>query len=161
VHELRWPVVVITNQAGIGRGLFDEAAFQHLMQWMCARFAREQAPIAKVYHCPYHPVHGVGDYKIDHAWRKPKPGMLLEAAADLHLDLARSALIGDRAGDLEAAAQAGVPLRILVGAPQPLAPPHIAVPTVIDALSVLRRELAASSRANGRPDRLANEPAKG
>ncbi len=57
---LGWPVVVVTNQAGIGRGYFDEAAFQDLTRWMCERFAAERAPIAGVYHCPYHPEFGLG-----------------------------------------------------------------------------------------------------
>ena len=89
------PVVVVTNQAGIGRGLFDEAAFQDITRWMCERFAAERAPIAKVYHCPYHPEFGLGAYRLDHPWRKPRPGMLLQAAADLGLDLPASAIVGD------------------------------------------------------------------
>jgi D-glycero-D-manno-heptose 1,7-bisphosphate phosphatase len=49
---------------------------------MCERFAAEQAPIARVYHCPYHPRFGIDAYRVDHPWRKPKPGMILQAAAD-------------------------------------------------------------------------------
>src|SRR5262245_18434586 len=52
VRELYWPVVVVTNQAGIGRGLFGEKAFDKLTSWMCERFASEGAPLANVYHCP-------------------------------------------------------------------------------------------------------------
>src|SRR2546423_9163534 len=52
VRELDWPVVVVTNQAGIGRGLFDEKAFESLTSWMCERFAREGAPLTRAYHCP-------------------------------------------------------------------------------------------------------------
>ena len=64
--DLGWPVVVISNQAGIGRGYYDEAAYARLTDWMRARFASEGAPLAAAYHCPYHPVHGVGPYKADH-----------------------------------------------------------------------------------------------
>jgi D-glycero-D-manno-heptose 1,7-bisphosphate phosphatase len=113
--EVGWPVVVVTNQAGIGRGLFNEAAFADLTHWMCARFAAERAPIARVYHCPYHPEFGLGAYRLDHPWRKPRPGMILQAAADLGLDLPASALVGDKPSDIVAAAAAGVGLRILVG----------------------------------------------
>ncbi len=116
VHELGWPLVVVSNQSGIGRGYFDEAAYQRLTDWMCERFRAEQAPIARVYHCPYHPTHGIGAYRVDHDWRKPKPGMILQAAADLNLDLSRSVLIGDKFDDIEAAAAAGVPLRIRIDA---------------------------------------------
>src|SRR5262245_60174273 len=50
VHELDWPVIVVTNQAGIGRGIFGEKAFEDLTAWMSEYFARQGAPLAKVYH---------------------------------------------------------------------------------------------------------------
>ena len=112
--ELERPVVVATNQSGIGRGYFDERTYADLTQWMCERFAAEHAPIARVYHCPYHPEHGIGDYRRDHPWRKPNPGMFLQAASDLDLDLAQSALVGDRMSDIAAAVAAGIGLRILL-----------------------------------------------
>ena len=98
VHELGWPIVVVTNQSGIGRGLFDEEAFESLTRWMCDRFEAENAPITRVYHCPYHPQFGIGAYRMDHPWRKPKPGMILQAAVDLDLDLTGSAIIGNSLG---------------------------------------------------------------
>lgn len=113
-QQLGWPVVVVTNQAGIGRGYYDEAAYAAVTQWMCGRFAREDAPIARVYHCPYHPEHGVGPYRLDHPWRKPRPGMILQAASDLDLDLPASAIIGDTLSDMQAGASAGVGLRIRI-----------------------------------------------
>ena len=137
---LGWPVVVVTNQAGIGRGYFDEAAFETSPRWMRERFAAEGAPIAGVYHCPYHPEFGIGHYRRDHPWRKPRPGMILQAAADLGLDLPRSALIGDRPGDIAAAEAAGIGLRILVGTATaaPDTPAHRAVADLAEALAVLR-----------------------
>ena len=135
-----WPVVVVTNQAGIGRGLFDESAFQKLTHWMCARFAAERAPIARVYHCPYHPEFGRGAYRLDHPWRKPRPGMILQAAADLGLDLPASALVGDKPSDIAAATAAGIGLRILVGTgdTQDSAPAHRRVADLAEALTTLR-----------------------
>ena len=117
--ELGWPIIVATNQAGIGRGYFDEAAHEALTQWMCERFRQEGAPLARVYHCPYHAQHGIGAYKIDHPWRKPQPGMLLQAASDFGISLSDSVLIGDRMSDIEAAAAAGIGFRILLGLPEP------------------------------------------
>lgn len=139
-NDLRWPIVVVTNQAGIGRGLFDEAAFHALTRWMCERFDAERAPIARVYHCPYHPEHGIGGYRQDHPWRKPKPGMILQAADDLSLDLARSAIVGDALSDIEAGAAAGVGLRIRVGPPDvdPGAPPHHVAADLAEALALIR-----------------------
>ena len=144
VHELRRPIVVITNQSGIGRGLFDEETYQSLTRWMCDRFEAEEAPIAKVYHCPYHPKFGIGAYRFDHPWRKPKPGMILQAAADLDLDLTGSAMIGNSLGDMEAAAAAGVGLRIRVGAGDgtvAAGPAHKLVADLAEALACLRSRL--------------------
>jgi D-glycero-D-manno-heptose 1,7-bisphosphate phosphatase len=88
--------VVVSNQSGIGRGYFDEKTYQELTSWMCERFEAERAPIARVYHCPYHPVHGIGAHRSDHPWRKPNPGMILQAMFDLRLDPARCAIVGDQ-----------------------------------------------------------------
>ena len=153
-QDLRWPIVVVSNQSGIGRGLFDEAAHAALTGWMCDRFQEQQAPIARAYHCPFHPEHGIGDYRRDHDWRKPKPGMILQAASDLDLDLPRSVLIGDRLSDIEAAAAAGIPLRIRLdplGTPaDPAGPSHRIVRTLPEALSILRdvrsRQVAGQGR---------------
>ena len=113
--ERRRPIIVASNQSGIGRGYFGEDAYAQLTAWMCDRFAAEGAPIARVYHCPYHPLEGVGRYRQDHPWRKPNPGMLLQAAADFDLDLSCCVIIGDKMSDVEAGAAAGIGLKILVG----------------------------------------------
>jgi hypothetical protein len=55
-NELQRPIVVVTNQSGIGRGYFDENAYAALMQWMCDRFEAEGTAITRTYHCPYHPL---------------------------------------------------------------------------------------------------------
>jgi D-glycero-D-manno-heptose 1,7-bisphosphate phosphatase len=100
--ELGYHLVVVTNQAGIARGLYTEADFETLTAWMRAEFAAQGAPLAAVYYSPYHP-DGIGAYKRDHEDRKPNPGMLLRAARDLNLDLTASILIGDRCSDIAAA----------------------------------------------------------
>jgi D-glycero-D-manno-heptose 1,7-bisphosphate phosphatase len=115
-NEVRGPIVVATNQSGIGRGYFDENAYEKLTRWMCDRFAEQGATISRVYHCPYHPLDGIGEYRCDHPWRKPKPGMLLQAIADLQLDPSQCALVGDKMSDMEAGAAAGIAVRVLVGA---------------------------------------------
>lgn len=100
--------VVVTNQAGIGRGYYTEADFQSLTAWMRAQFRSRGVDIAGVYHCPYHPSAGVGAYRRESFDRKPNPGMLLRAAHDLRLDLARSAFVGDKDSDMAAGRAAGV-----------------------------------------------------
>ena len=102
-QSLGYRLVVITNQAGIARGYYSEADFHLLMDWMRAEFVREGVALDAVYYCPFHPVHGVGEYLREHPDRKPSPGMLLRAADDLGLDLQSSILIGDRCSDIAAA----------------------------------------------------------
>ena len=105
---LGYKLVVVTNQSGIAREYYTTAQFEALMTWMGARFVAEGAPLDAVYHCPYHPEHGVGEWKREHEDRKPSPGMLRRAARDLALDLGRSVLVGDRCSDVEAANRAGL-----------------------------------------------------
>ncbi len=100
--------VIVTNQAGIGRGYYGEEDFTRLMTWMRAEFSRRGIVIAAVYHCPDHPTAGIGPYRRENPWRKPGPGMFLQAAADLSLDLAGSWCIGDQPTDIEAGRAAGV-----------------------------------------------------
>jgi D-glycero-D-manno-heptose 1,7-bisphosphate phosphatase len=101
-------VVVVTNQTGIARGYYDEAQFAAITQWMCARFAAENAALTAVYHCPYH-VDGMPPYNVaDHPDRKPNPGMLLRAASAHKLDLTKSCIIGDQPSDMEAGRRAGL-----------------------------------------------------
>ncbi len=102
-------IAVVTNQAGIGRGYYTEADFHALSEWMCEQFRLHDAAIDGVYFCPDHPQHGLGAYKRESAERKPGPGMLLRAAAELNIDLAGSLMVGDKESDLQAGAAAGVP----------------------------------------------------
>lgn len=106
--------VVITNQSGIGRGYYSEAQFQELTAWMKREFALHGVEIARVYHCPYHPDAGIGEYRAESFDRKPNPGMILRAEQDLDLDLARSVLVGDRKSDMQAGEAAGVGCRVLL-----------------------------------------------
>jgi D-glycero-D-manno-heptose 1,7-bisphosphate phosphatase len=107
-------IVIATNQSGIGRGHYGEAAFETLMGWMREEFARRGTAIDAVYHCPYHPTAGRGIYRRDNPWRKPRPGMLLQAARDLDLDLARSWCLGDQPTDIAAGRAAGVGTLVLL-----------------------------------------------
>jgi D-glycero-D-manno-heptose 1,7-bisphosphate phosphatase len=124
--ELGYAPVVVTNQSGIGRGMYGEKEFHALSAWMAGEFAAAGAPLAGVYFCPHHPDAASGAYRVACDCRKPAPGLLLRAADELHLDLARSALFGDRASDLQAAAAAGVPRRILLATDGRGAPVEVA-----------------------------------
>jgi D-glycero-D-manno-heptose 1,7-bisphosphate phosphatase len=107
-------LVVVTNQAGIGRGYYTEGDFAHLTAHMRALLADQGVALAGVYHCPHHPSAGLGAYRQDCDCRKPRPGMLLRAAQELGLDLPRSVLVGDKLSDIEAGRAAGVRHAVLV-----------------------------------------------
>jgi D-glycero-D-manno-heptose 1,7-bisphosphate phosphatase len=115
LHRLGFVLVVVTNQSGIGRGLYGEDDFRRLTGWMRDEFAAAGAPLAGVYHCPHHPQALLAEHRRACDCRKPAPGMLFAAARELSLDLCRSVLFGDKASDIDAAAAAGVPQRVLLG----------------------------------------------
>lgn len=106
-------IFVVTNQAGIGRGYYTEKDFHNLTEWMLAVFRARGADIDKVYFCPSHPVYGLGHYKTDSSFRKPGPGMILEAAQEFSVDLAKSVLLGDKESDIEAGVNAGIGCNLL------------------------------------------------
>ena len=107
-QQAGYRIVVVTNQAGIGRGLYTENDFWTLTRWMIDQFARQGCHIDGVYFCPTHPEHGIGAYRVESDFRKPRPGMLLQAADELEIDLARSILVGDKESDIQAGLAAGV-----------------------------------------------------
>ncbi len=104
--------IVVTNQAGIGRGHYSEHDFQMLNEWMLAEFRARGIRVGRVYHCPYHPEAGVGEYRRESFDRKPNPGMILRAKEDFGLDLSRSVLVGDKDSDVAAGRAAGVAFNI-------------------------------------------------
>jgi D-glycero-D-manno-heptose 1,7-bisphosphate phosphatase len=107
-QRLGYRLMVVTNQAGIAREYYSEAEFEELMVWMRAEFRREDVVIDAVYYCPFHPEHGVGEYKREHEDRKPGTGMLRRGAGDFGLDLSECVLVGDRCSDIGAANAAGL-----------------------------------------------------
>ena len=111
--RLGYLLIVVTNQAGIGRGLFTEEDFRQLTDWMRGVFRERGAPLTAVYHCPYHPEHGVGEYRKNSDRRKPQPGMILQAAAEFDVDLEQSTLVGDKETDVRAGIAAGVGCNLL------------------------------------------------
>ncbi|MBC8076621.1 MAG: HAD family hydrolase [Chloroflexales bacterium] len=100
-------LVVITNQSGLARGLFDVGALDRMHAHVAAELSRDGVRVDAVYHCPHHPEGVIPELAIACDCRKPAPGMLLRAAADLDIDLARSWFVGDILDDVEAGTRAG------------------------------------------------------
>ena len=134
LHELGFALVVVTNQSGIGRGLYGIDAYDELTAWMKTQFQAAGAPLAGVYYCPHHPTDAIGEYRRACDCRKPAPGMLLTAARELGLDLGRSTLFGDKESDLLAARAAGLPVRVLLGTDAATLPASPASPGLATAL---------------------------
>jgi len=114
-QSLGYKLVVVTNQAGIARGYYTSQQFEDLMTWMRAELARDGITLDAVYHCPYHPEHGVGVYQQEHEDRKPGPGMLRRGAREFGVELAESVMVGDRCSDVGAAQAAGLRQAFLMG----------------------------------------------
>lgn len=107
LNQRNIPVVVVTNQAGVAHGKFPEERVDEVHRYLDLLLHREGARVDRYEFCPHHPAGEVSVYRVDCACRKPRPGMLLHAAAELGLDLACSVLVGDKVSDLEAGASAG------------------------------------------------------
>lgn len=107
LQEAGFLLVVVTNQSGVARGYFTFAQVEELHRHMERLLAGYGVNLAAIYSCPHHPSAGIGAYRQDCECRKGKPGMLLQAASDLQIDLQRSYLIGDKEADLQAGYLAG------------------------------------------------------
>jgi len=103
-----YALVVVTNQSGIARGFYSEADLARLNSHMQAELQAQGVALAGIYACPHHPQARVAAYRRDCDCRKPAPGLILQAAQALSLDLGRSCLFGDKASDIEAGRAAGV-----------------------------------------------------
>lgn len=117
-----YQLIVVTNQAGIARGFYTEATYQHFTQWLKTEFENHGCPLTAVYHCPHHP-----QFTGPCTCRKPQPGMLLQAAHNHSINLTQSVMVGDSPTDLQAALAANIPTRIFFNTtpPPPEATHHI------------------------------------
>lgn len=133
-------VVVVTNQSGVARGYYAEADVERLHCHMDELLAAYGTSIDGYYFCPHHPEKGLDGYLTDCNCRKPLPGMLLQAASELDIDLSASWMIGDKLADMEAGRGAGCATALVLtgyGAEQvPLLPEG--VPVYADLLAAAR-----------------------
>jgi D-glycero-D-manno-heptose 1,7-bisphosphate phosphatase len=109
LNDAGYLVVVVTNQSGVARGLFTLPDVDRFHDRLRHELARHGARLDAIYVCPYHPEATVPEYRQDHPDRKPRPGMILRALADLPVERSGSFLVGDQPRDLAAAHAAGIP----------------------------------------------------
>src|ERR671932_1084917 len=107
LQESGFRLVIVTNQSGIARGYFTEADLRQMHAHLAAQLARIGARLDAIYHCPHHPDGVIPALAVRCTCRKPQPGMVLRAVADLGLDPQRSWLVGDILDDVEAGNRAG------------------------------------------------------
>jgi D-glycero-D-manno-heptose 1,7-bisphosphate phosphatase len=107
INRCGFLAVVVSNQAGVARGYFPESLVHEVHAILRASMEAGGARLDGVYYCPHHPTVGDPPYRRDCECRKPRPGLLLQAAAELAIDLGRSWVVGDRLGDLELAWSVG------------------------------------------------------
>lgn len=104
---LGYQIIIITNQAGIAKGHYDEEQFFRVMNWMTGQFMKRGIEILDYYFCPHH-VDGHGKYRKNCPHRKPEPGMILAACTDHDIDLKNSIIIGDKISDMAAGRRANI-----------------------------------------------------
>jgi len=133
------PVVVVTNQSGIARGLFSEAFVDETHRYLDERLAAAGARVEAYYYCPHHPKGTVAQYARGCECRKPGRGMIDQAARDLGLDPARSFVVGDKWLDVQLGLVVGaraILVRTGMGAAEERQPPDgVAADAVVDNLA--------------------------
>jgi D-glycero-D-manno-heptose 1,7-bisphosphate phosphatase len=107
IQEKNYQIIIVTNQSGIGRGYYSEAAYQKLTCWYCKQLLNQGITITDVFHCPHSPEDLC-------ACRKPKEGLFLQAAKKYSIDFSNSFMVGDKVSDLQAAHAAGISRLVLI-----------------------------------------------
>ncbi|GGA91188.1 D,D-heptose 1,7-bisphosphate phosphatase [Neiella marina] len=107
-------LVIVTNQSGIARGLYNEQDYQRFSDELLNQLSSQKVHFLAVYFCPHHKEGEMLPYRQVCDCRKPGPGMLFRAANEHPIDLSRSYIVGDRASDLEAGQNAGLKANVLI-----------------------------------------------
>jgi D-glycero-D-manno-heptose 1,7-bisphosphate phosphatase len=157
LRDAGYALVLVTNQAGVARGFFDETFVQEAHRHLAGMLASQGVVLDGYYYCPHHPEGVVSGYARVCRCRKPAPGMVEQAARELALDVDRSYVVGDKWLDVELAANAGaqgILVRTGYGAgiedkPPDLVRPAAIVDTIVDAA---REILQRSATSRQKPD---------
>jgi D-glycero-D-manno-heptose 1,7-bisphosphate phosphatase len=141
-RALGYRVAVVTNQSGIGRGLYDWAGFAAVQEVIDAALGGTGAALDAVFACAYHDAGAPPYGAAEHPWRKPRPGMILEGLRRLNGVAARSALVGDKPSDIAAARAATLGTAVLVDrGGSPHAPADAVVRSLGDAVTFIAKRM--------------------
>jgi D-glycero-D-manno-heptose 1,7-bisphosphate phosphatase len=148
-------LVLVTNQAGVARGFFDEAFVRQAHEHLATLLACDGIALDGYYYCPHHPDGIVDPYRRVCRCRKPAPGMVEQAARDLQLDVARSYVVGDKWIDVELARNAGargILVRTGYGADSEVSMPSNLEPAgIVDSLADAAELIVAAAHEASRP----------
>jgi D-glycero-D-manno-heptose 1,7-bisphosphate phosphatase len=157
-----WLIVLITNQSAVARGYLSESELAYMHACLSAQLAQQGVRLDAVYFCPHHPDGVVHPYNVECDCRKPRPGMLLRAAAELDIDLARSWFVGDILDDVQAGRRAGSKTALVdlgtEGLPETaLRSPHVVGRNTVHALAIIASQegLGLAVGPTYRPERWA------
>jgi len=144
VQLLGYKTVVVSNQPGIAKGILTEEMLEQVHGRLRDLIGGQGASLDAIYYCPYHPDGAVPKYRRDSDWRKPKPGMLMAAADEMSIDLAKSWIVGDSLRDTEAGRSVGC-RTILINAGHAIPdttdrnkPDHVAV-NMREAVNIIKK----------------------
>ncbi len=110
-----WHVFVVTNQAGVARGLYGEPEVDALLRWLADELRRAGGTLDDWRFCPYHTEGKIDAYRRDSDWRKPAPGMLIDLIKSWELNVSHCLMVGDRDTDIAAGAAAGMRTALFSG----------------------------------------------
>lgn len=120
IKQMGYALIIVTNQAGIARGMYTEDQFMHLTEWMDWSLADRGVDLDGIYYCPHHPEGTVEAFRQECNCRKPAPGMLLDAQKYLKIDMSNSYMVGDKLDDMLAGRAAEVGTTVLVRTGKPV-----------------------------------------
>ena len=150
LKECGYKIIIISNQSGVARGFFPTDAVERVHGRLWDLMIDAGCEPDDILYCPYHPDGDVPEYTREHFWRKPRPGMIEDAAIRLNIDIKRSLMIGDKLSDVQCGQVAGaIPILVRTGKgaetekeypPEPYPKPYYICDTLADAVELIAKK---------------------
>jgi D-glycero-D-manno-heptose 1,7-bisphosphate phosphatase len=144
LHGEGYRLIVVSNQSGVARGLFKERDLKVVEEYLKKLLAKAGVSLSGFYYCPHHPDGRLRDYAVPCICRKPRPGMLFQAARDHEINLASSWIVGDILDDVEAGRRAECNTILLNNGNEtewtltPYRRPHYTAPNLLEAARIIK-----------------------